>query len=88
MCGGGTLTQAVDLMFLQHNGNPVYLIHGCQHHIPLDCETLPSHGQIESNIIYALQSIIQKKHHLMAVAAKPANRSGSNLKGSTKCLKY
>ena len=29
-----------------------------------------------------------KKHHLEAVAAKRANRSGSNLKGSTKFLKY
>ena len=29
-----------------------------------------------------------KKHHLEAVAAKRANRSGSNLKGSTKSLKY
>ena len=44
-------------------------------------------GSEEKPLCY-IQSIIQKKHHLMAVAAKPADRSGSNLKGSTKCLKY
>ena len=34
-----------------------------------------------------LQSIIQKKHHLKAVAAKPGNRSGSNLKAEHEMLK-